>query len=242
MNRNLRAAQIAGVVLLAWLPRGYGQKRAAIDEDYRVLGTRLIAKEIVKGKPYSAEGMTEITQTLSDGNQLSRKLTSRWYRSADGRVRLEQNTSVLGIWAPSTGETRRISVFDPSTSTGFTLDPEHMRVEHYAVKNGPAPTSSPGVTTESLGTRVMEGLTARGTRSTLVIAAGEIGNTLPIEVVDESWYSPDLQVVLMTRHHDPRSGEIVYQLTHIDRSDLPADLFEIPAGYSTEGISPKKSK
>jgi hypothetical protein len=243
MNRNFRALHITGIVLLACLPLCHGQKQAGVDGDYKVLGTRLVAKEVVKGKPYSADGITEITQTLSDGNRLSRRLTSHWYRSGDGRLRLEQDTAVLGIWAASGGETHTITVLDPSSSTGFTLDPDHMRVEHYAVKNGSSPPGPAGVKTESLGTRVMEGLTAQGTRSTLVIPAGQIGNTLPIEVVDESWYSPDLQVVLMTRHHDPRTGEIVYHLTHIVRSEPPASLFEIPPGYSTEGTIPqKKSK
>src|SRR5262245_37496153 len=48
--------------------------------------------------------------------------------------------------------------------------------------------------TESLGTQTIEGVTAEGTRATLTIPAGEIGNTLPIEVVDETWYSPELQI------------------------------------------------
>ena len=240
MNHNLRFAHIAGAILLVCLLPSYGQKKSGVDGDFRVLGTRLVSKEIIKDKPYSADGVTEITQTLSDGNKLSRKLTSRWYRSGDGRLRLEQNISVLGIWTASGSETRRISVFDPSSGSGFTLDPDHMRVESYSIKKKAAePASSAGDKTESLGTRVLEGLTAQGTRKTEIIPAGGLGNTLPIEIVDESWYSPDLQVVLMTKHHDPRTGNIVYRLTHIDRSEPPASLFQVPPGYSAEGAGPK---
>jgi hypothetical protein len=84
---------------------------------------------------------------------------------------------------------------------------------------------------ESLGTKTIEGVSAEGTRSTLTIPAGEIGNVGPIEIIDESWYSPELQVPLMTRHHDPRSGDSIYRLTNIKRSEPARSLFEVPADY-----------
>jgi hypothetical protein len=86
--------------------------------------------------------------------------------------------------------------------------------------------------TESLGTQTIEGVAAEGTRSTLTIPAGEIGNTLPIEIVDESWYSPELQIMVMTRHRDPRSGETTYRLTNINRGEPDRSLFEVPADYT----------
>jgi hypothetical protein len=86
--------------------------------------------------------------------------------------------------------------------------------------------------TEMLGKRVVEGVEAEGIRTTVTIPAGEIGNTLPINVVDESWYSRELQVPVMTRHHDPRSGDNVFRLTKINRSEPGRSLFEVPAGYT----------
>jgi len=84
---------------------------------------------------------------------------------------------------------------------------------------------------ELLGTKMIEGVSAEGTRTTRIIPAGEIGNVRPIEIVDESWYSSDLQMLLITRHHDPRSGDTIYRLTNINRRDPEPSLFEIPAGY-----------
>jgi hypothetical protein len=84
---------------------------------------------------------------------------------------------------------------------------------------------------ESLGTRVIEGVSAEGTRSTLTIPAGEIGNVAPIEIIDESWYSPELQVPIMTSHHDPRSGDTIYRLTNINRNEPARSLFEVPSDY-----------
>jgi hypothetical protein len=97
--------------------------------------------------------------------------------------------------------------------------------------------------TESLGTQTIEGVTAEGTRSTLTIPAGEVGNTLPIEIVDETWYSPELQINLMTRHRDPRSGETTYRLTNLNRSEPDRSLFEIPADHTVrENKMPMKPK
>jgi hypothetical protein len=94
---------------------------------------------------------------------------------------------------------------------------------------------------ESLGTQTIEGVTAEGTRATLTIPAGDIGNTLPIEIVDETWYSSELQINVMTKHRDPRSGETTYRLANISRSEPDRTLFEIPTDYTVaEGKMPAK--
>jgi TonB family protein len=85
---------------------------------------------------------------------------------------------------------------------------------------------------EDLGKQNIEGVEAEGTRNTMTIPAGEIGNERPIEIVNERWYSPELQTVVMTRHTDPRFGESTYRLTNIDRSEPAKSLFEVPADYT----------
>jgi hypothetical protein len=87
---------------------------------------------------------------------------------------------------------------------------------------------------ESLGKQVIEGVEAEGTRFTTTIAAGAIGNEQPIEIVFESWYSPELQTVIMSKHSDPRSGENTYRLTNINRTEPAHSLFEVPADYTVE--------
>jgi hypothetical protein len=82
-----------------------------------------------------------------------------------------------------------------------------------------------------LGTQNIEGVQASGTRVTFTIPAGEIGNERAIDIVDERWFSKDLQVVVMTRRSDPRTGETIYRLTNIDRSEPAHSLFEVPADY-----------
>jgi len=90
---------------------------------------------------------------------------------------------------------------------------------------------SENVNKEDLGTQTIEGVAATGTRMTFTIPAGQIGNEGPINIVDERWFSKDLQTIVMTRHSDPRSGETVYRLTNINRSEPDHSLFEVPSDY-----------
>jgi hypothetical protein len=127
------------------------------------------------------------------------------------------------------------------------------------LKDGPAMSSNvaftlalgdtpPETRTEQLGVQQIEGVRAEGSRTVATIAAGAIGNERPIEIVSERWYSQELQLVVMSRHADPRFGETVYRLTNIVRAEPSAELFQVPAGYSIEegsrvrAVAPLKRK
>ena len=90
-------------------------------------------------------------------------------------------------------------------------------------------------TTETLGTRSIEGVMAEGTRTTSTIAAGVIGNALPIDVVTERWYSRELQMAVLITRRDPRSGDSVYRLRNIVKTEPPPDLFTVPSDYQVRG-------
>jgi TonB family protein len=85
---------------------------------------------------------------------------------------------------------------------------------------------------ESLGKQNIEGVECEGTRETSTIAAGTMGNELPINITTESWYSPELQVTVLRKFNDPRYGEDVYRLTNINRSEPSKDLFVVPSDYT----------
>lgn len=87
---------------------------------------------------------------------------------------------------------------------------------------------------EALGERNLEGVMAKGTRVTTTIPVGRIGNDRPIMIVHESWFSPDLQVMVLSETKDPMAGDITYRLTNIQRSNPPASLFEIPPDFKVE--------
>jgi hypothetical protein len=87
------------------------------------------------------------------------------------------------------------------------------------------------VNTESLGKRMIEGINSEGTKHVSTTEAGAIGNDRPIQSVTERWFSPELQTVMLTRSTDPRTGEEVFKLINVSRSEPAAYLFQVPAGY-----------
>jgi hypothetical protein len=101
----------------------------------------------------------------------------------------------------------------------------------YVFRKSGSPNSN-DVKEEKLGKQMIEGVEADGTRTTITIPAGEIGNERAIEIVSERWYSPELQLVVMTRHSDPRSGETTYKLTNLNRNEPAKSLFEVPSDYN----------
>lgn len=87
---------------------------------------------------------------------------------------------------------------------------------------------------ESLGKQVIEGVEAEGTRTTKTIPAGSIGNEQPIKIINEQWYSPELQMTIMSKRSDPRFGETTYRITNLNRSDPAPSLFEPPPDYTVK--------
>lgn len=83
---------------------------------------------------------------------------------------------------------------------------------------------------EDLGTQTIEGVSAQGKRETVTIPAGEIGNERPIEIVTETWFSPELHTMVLRKHSDPRLGDSTYRLTDIKRNEPDAALFQPPPG------------
>lgn len=91
--------------------------------------------------------------------------------------------------------------------------------------------------TKTLGNKDFDGIKAEGKQTSFEIPAGEIGNANPIVVMDETWFSPDLQITVYSKHSDPRSGDKVYRLNNIKREEVAANMFSIPADYKLRDIA-----
>jgi hypothetical protein len=91
---------------------------------------------------------------------------------------------------------------------------------------------------EELGVESLNGVLATHTRNTLTIPQGQIGNNRDIHVVNERWYSDDLQMLVKTVNSDPRFGENTYELTNISRDEPDASLFQIPLDYTVKETGP----
>ena len=90
---------------------------------------------------------------------------------------------------------------------------------------------------ESLGQKMIDGVLADGKRVTTVLPAGSIGNQQPITVLSEQWFAPDLEILVMTKHSDPRTGETTYSLSNITRGEPAAGLFDVPPDYTIQDSS-----
>ena len=202
--------------------------------------------KVVTGAPYSAVGVTETKQTLADGNVIDRKVQSDVYRDSQGRTRHE-NTFPGG---PASGGQPHTAVMihDPVAGTAYVLHVDEKTAEQLPARH--PGTNKQGnlqsrfeahiqqeiangtLTKEDLGTQTINGVSAQGTRYTRIIPAGQIGNANAISIVNEQWYSPDLQVIVKTTRTDPRMGQTTYTLTNIQRTEPAATLFTVPTGYT----------
>ncbi len=86
-------------------------------------------------------------------------------------------------------------------------------------------------TEEKLPPQTIEGVLAEGTRRTTVVAEGTEGNDRPFVITEETWMSPDLKVMVLSKTDDPRRGETTMKLTNISRNEPDPSLFQPPPDY-----------
>lgn len=84
---------------------------------------------------------------------------------------------------------------------------------------------------ESLPAQMVNGVLSHGTRTTETIPVGKIGNDRAISIVNERWYSDDLQMLIKSSSSDPRFGNSTYQLSNILQTSPDPSLFQIPADF-----------
>jgi hypothetical protein len=88
--------------------------------------------------------------------------------------------------------------------------------------------------------KVLEGVNVEGRKTTTTIPAGQIGNEQPLTITSEQWRSPELNVLVMTKHNDPRTGESTYRLQNIVRAEPDRSLFMVPADYTVKDSGVRK--
>ncbi len=87
-----------------------------------------------------------------------------------------------------------------------------------------------------LGIKEIDGVRAEGKLRSYEIPAGEMGNRNAIVVSDETWFSPELQITVLSKHSDPRSGDSVYRIASLKREEPAASLFAVPADYTVKDV------
>ncbi|MET0626395.1 MAG: hypothetical protein ABW250_25905 [Pyrinomonadaceae bacterium] len=218
-------------------------------------------REVVKGLPFSGEAVTEHVQRLGDGNRMVRKSSARLFRDSSGRTRREhlltrgapapdgQEPRLIVIADPVAQaeylvDTARGTVRKTLLTPGLAEARSRARgtegsfgvlmptsAAHRRMAEGEQAQAPPAPKKEKLEPQLIEGLMAEGTRTTVTIPAGEFDNEQPLEITHEQWYSPELRMVVLLKHNDPRFGETVFRLTNVSRTEPAPELFAEPQGY-----------
>jgi len=94
----------------------------------------------------------------------------------------------------------------------------------------------PKATSESLGTQLVEGVTAEGTRRTTTFAVGTRGNDREIVVTNETWFSEQLQLEVLNKTSDPALGDTTIKLANISLVEPDPALFMPPPDYSIKDL------
>ena len=106
------------------------------------ISSEMVGGSPVTGAPYSAQAVTQTTQTLADGNRIVNNSSSMLYRDSQGRERRELPLPKMGA-SNTTGQPAQIiMISDPVGGVNYSLDTIH-RTAHKM----PAPSVKGMVTT-----------------------------------------------------------------------------------------------
>ncbi|HSZ60929.1 MAG TPA: hypothetical protein VK828_03990 [Terriglobales bacterium] len=207
--------------------------------EFRVHGIQVLP---ATGRPFVAMDNIEWTRQLEDGSTATTHLFATVARDSQGRIYREHRAFVP---ADKNQQSRRkdFVLLDPIGHTRTTCTPakRHCTVSDYHESasfvlppDGLLAKGTRYLSRESLGSNVISGLNVVGTRETLSITVGVVGNSQPLVATKEYWYSPDLQVNLSVTRKDPRIGVQVLQLVDLSRSEPDPTIFQVPSGFVVE--------
>lgn len=92
--------------------------------------------------------------------------------------------------------------------------------------------------TERLGSRTFQDVSAEGTRRTLTTPAGEEGNALQLEVINETWFSGELEVTMMSINDDPRRGRTTAEVDELHQGEPDPAMFAPPKDFLVKDQNP----
>jgi hypothetical protein len=204
--------------------------------EVRVHGVQILP---ATDKPFSGHDHIEWTRKLEDGNEITSELYAFLARDSQGRI-YREHVSFVPANSGQRSRRREIDLLDPVTHTRTVCIVAKHRCTitgyHASAKFVPPPVGSQANGTrylarEPMGSDEMDGLSVVGTRETLTIKAGVLGNAEPLVTTKEYWYSPDLEINLLTTRKDPREGIQVIRVVDLSRAEPDPRIFALPAGF-----------
>jgi len=196
------------------------------------------------GRPFSGRSTTEWTRTLEDGSVVTTHLFAMVARDSQGHI-YRETRNFVPVNSDQEPKRFRFKIADPTTHTLTTciVASHSCDVTNYFVATsftprpvGPFDDGKRTLARESLGNDVMDGINVVGTRETITINAGVVGNSQVLTILREFWYSPELEVNLAITRKDPREGTQVVRVHEVSRSEPDPSLFKVPDGYAVHDL------
>lgn len=198
---------------------------------------------VVSGHPFSAVEV-DIERPSPNVHNVPPKQTIRVYRDSAGRTRIDAPVP------PNQISTHFAVINDPLSGFLYSLDSQNDVARRFgsaavAMRMVPAtvqplragiqiyaPASAANITphSDSLGTELVEGLTAEGTRVTSNFSKTPRDEAQ--ENIKESWFSPELQMTLRVQVFNSIMGNRTISIESIDRTEPDPSLFQVPPGYT----------
>jgi hypothetical protein len=187
------------------------------------------------GAPFTATVNTEWVRLLPDGSRITLVNHRLIARDSAGRIFQERRMLV-----PKNGKqesfVNQTEISDPILKQQYICGPSENTCQLEFRRPPPtavqplAGTNKADPAIQSLGTQTIGGVETVGTRETIVIPPGEIGNDSPINTSREFWFSPKLGLNLISVRDDPRFGTQRFELSDIQLGEPDAELFSPPEG------------
>jgi hypothetical protein len=222
-----------------------------------------LVKAPVVGRAFSATKYAKLVSVLPDGKRhfiRNERYPTRVARAADGRIMMQSfgddvssecdrptmripppcpywNVFVIDLsshlvthW--SDGE------FAAQIAVDFPLSQERLelaaRLTSEMPNLGPDPdTDATKMSKEDLGDRVIDGIRARGVRTTITYPVGHSGSKVPTALIHELWIAPEMNLIVRVIDGDPHGLERIWGLEKISLQPDPS-LFLPPHGYGMQ--------
>jgi hypothetical protein len=231
-------------------PRSAPPQSAAGIRDYPGVRTQVpgIFLTPVANSPFSASVDILTHEKLPDGSERIRTSTDHIARSASGRIYNERRALVPIAFKDQPALLGAL-IYDPGTHLSVTLEPQrHLAKQVILAHPNPVipgyaplkinPHPGPNRTEEEIGSQTFQGFTLQGIRKTLTIAAANSDTGQPLVVTDEYWFSPELSIYMIIRHNDPRTGEQLVTVSHVERTEPNPAIFAIPPTFKVVDETP----
>jgi hypothetical protein len=196
--------------------------------------------------PFTLMLETEWVRVLADGGTITVGNKRRIARDAGGRIYQER-----WFLVPRNGneesEMTTIQISDPNAHTlyncFFVGDKKNvcelltytqmMPAVNIAEKSaaGDLPGNRGSFLHEALGKQFISGVETVGVRDVTAYNPGVFGNDRKVTAEREAWYSPQLDLNLLSIRSDPRNGKQTFTATNVVLGDPDPMLFELPAGF-----------